>query len=53
MIFDAVWQVVEHSQNRTVAVVLLREGAAINTRITPRTWSGPGLLGFKIRYQDP
>jgi len=41
--------VVEHSKDKTLAVWLLRDGAHLKVDLTPRTWSGQGLLGFKIR----
>ena len=39
----------ESSQGRAVEVVVIREGSPRRLRMVPSTWSGMGLLGFKIR----
>ena len=39
----------ESSQGRAVEVVVVREGTPRRLRMVPSTWSGMGLLGFKIR----
>ena len=39
----------ENSRGRPVDVVIVRDGTARRLRLTPGTWSGAGLLGFKIR----
>eukprot|EP00088_Acartia_fossae_P039757 TRINITY_DN41375_c0_g1_i1.p1 TRINITY_DN41375_c0_g1~~TRINITY_DN41375_c0_g1_i1.p1 ORF type:complete len:205 (-),score=14.65 TRINITY_DN41375_c0_g1_i1:183-797(-) len=41
--------VVEHSRNTAVPLTLIRDGCVHRVQLTPRTWSGQGLLGFKIR----
>lgn len=41
--------VVEHSKDKPLAVWLLRNDQHLKVELTPRTWSGQGLLGFKIR----
>jgi len=42
-------EVVEHSQNRALHVTLIRDGLTHRVQLTPKAWSGQGLLGFKIR----
>jgi len=42
-------EVVEHSENRTLPVTLIRYDRSVRVNLTPKTWSGQGLLGFKIR----
>ena len=39
----------ESSQGRAVGVVVVRKGTPRRLRMVPSTWSGMGLLGFKIR----
>jgi len=39
----------ESSKGRAVEVVVVREGITRRLRMVPNTWSGMGLLGFKIR----
>ena len=41
--------VAESSRNRNVQVVIMRSGVKKILKLTPCTWSGAGLLGFKIR----
>jgi len=41
--------IVEQSRDKAISVWLLRDDQHIKTELTPRTWSGQGLLGFKIR----
>ncbi|XP_023332707.1 26S proteasome non-ATPase regulatory subunit 9 [Eurytemora carolleeae] len=42
-------EVVEHSENKPLTVILLRDDAVHRLRLTPEIWSGQGLLGLKIR----
>jgi 26S proteasome non-ATPase regulatory subunit 9 len=42
-------EVVEHSKEQALTVTLIRDEAVHRLRLTPQTWSGQGLLGFKIR----
>jgi len=45
-------KVVENSANRPLAVLLIRNGEQMQVSLTPKVWSGKGLLGFKIRPVD-
>lgn len=45
-------KVVENSANRPLAVMLIRNGEQMQVSLTPKVWSGKGLLGFKIRPID-
>ena len=41
--------VAESSRNRVVEVLVVRGGDEKKLKLTPSTWSGAGLIGFKIR----
>ena len=41
--------VAESSRNRVVEVLVVRGGDQKKLKLTPSTWSGAGLIGFKIR----
>jgi len=41
--------IAESSKNRNVEVIITRNGAQMNLKLMPCTWSGAGLIGFKIR----
>ena len=41
--------VAESSRNRSVEVVVIRAGVTKSLKLTPCTWTGAGLIGFKIR----
>ncbi|KAB7499562.1 26S proteasome non-ATPase regulatory subunit 9 [Armadillidium nasatum] len=41
-------EVVEHSKNKPIQVVIRRDGNMRLITLTPRNWSGPGLLGCNI-----
>lgn len=45
---NAIAQVVQHSRNRPVRVVVLRDGSEIVLSLTPREWDGRGLLGCNL-----
>lgn len=36
----------QQKQGKSVPVVVMRQGALTNLTVTPRTWSGRGLLGY-------
>ncbi|XP_051130965.1 uncharacterized protein LOC127251348 [Andrographis paniculata] len=39
----------QNNQGQAVPLVVLRQGSCINTTVTPRPWSGRGLLGCHFR----
>ena len=38
------------NQGCAVPVVLMRQGAIVNIKVTPRTWQGRGLLGYAFLF---
>ena len=40
----------QQKQGEAVPLVVLRQGSLINLTVTPRTWSGRGLLGYVLLY---
>ncbi|KAL3824632.1 hypothetical protein ACJIZ3_020661 [Penstemon smallii] len=36
----------QKNEDKAVPLVLMRQGALVNTTVTPRAWSGRGLLGY-------
>ena len=40
--------IVQDSEEREVAVVVLRRGAVANIIVTPKRWHGRGLLGASL-----
>ncbi|KAH9514894.1 26S proteasome non-ATPase regulatory subunit 9 [Bulinus truncatus] len=41
--------VLQHSKNKPLRVVVVRNGRVISLNVTPSSWSGPGLLGCNIK----
>lgn len=41
---------VQQKQGEAVSLVVMRQGALINLTVTPRTWSGRGLLGYILFF---
>lgn len=39
---------VKNSENRVVNVKVVRDGQTLDLKLTPKSWSGRGLLGFNI-----
>ncbi|XP_005103495.1 26S proteasome non-ATPase regulatory subunit 9 isoform X2 [Aplysia californica] len=46
---QTVGAVLQHSKNKAVNVLVLRDGRQVKVTVTPSTWSGPGLLGCNIK----
>lgn len=45
---SSIGQVVQHSVNQPIQVKVLRDARAVNLSITPRQWTGRGLLGCNV-----
>lgn len=45
-------EVVKHRQNNNITVKVLRKGREYDMTLTPKIWSGRGLLGCNVTFLD-